>query len=135
MKTVKVLVDAVGPWNKGDIVQDAPPGLIEMAEKGTVNIATGERVAELVEDEDGDDKVLKQLKAHAKETGVKGYGKMNAAELIAAIEKAEKEVAHTAELKELQTKAAELQIADSEKLSRDELIGAIEAAGGGKGAE
>jgi hypothetical protein len=164
MTTVKVLHDAVGEYNAGDIVKDAPHGLVHMAKVGTTNAATGQRIAELVDD-DGDDKEeLKQLKARAKELKVDGYGKLTVDALKEAIADAE----NAAELKELQSKAAELgivdaeklssdelvteialaermkelhqkadelQIADFDKLSPDELVAAIEAAGGGKGAE
>ncbi|MDF2651337.1 MAG: hypothetical protein K0Q73_7142, partial [Paenibacillus sp.] len=69
MTTVKVLLDAVGEYNSGDIVKDAPPGLVHIARVGTVNAATGHRIAELV-DEDDDKEELKQLKARAKELKV-----------------------------------------------------------------
>ncbi len=136
MTTVKVLVDAVGDYNAGDIVKDAPPGLVHMARVGTKNAATGQRIAELVDDDAGDDKEeLKQLKARAKELKIDGYGKMTADELKVAIGTAEKDITDATELKELQAKASELKIADFEKLGRDELIAAIEAVGGGQGAQ
>ena len=127
MSTVKILHGEVGEWQEGDIVKDAPPGLVHMAREGTVNLATGQRIAELLEDDSDDKEELKQLKGRAKELKVDGYGKMNADSLKDAIA--------AAELKDLQVKAAKLKIVDFEKLSRDELIVAIDAAGGGKGAE
>lgn len=136
MTTVRVLVDAVGEYNEGDIVKNAPPGLVHMARVGTKNAATGQLIAELVDDDGGDDKEeLKQLKARAKELKVEGYGKMSADELKVAIANTEKEIADADELKELQAKATELKIPDFEKFNRDELIAAIEAAGGGQGAQ
>lgn len=33
MTTVRVLVDAVGQYNSGDIVTDAPDGLVDIAKK------------------------------------------------------------------------------------------------------
>jgi hypothetical protein len=96
MTTVRVLVDAVGQWNKGDIVKDAPPGLVEMAEAGTINIATGERVAEIVNEEvasktgsNADElKELKVLQAKAAELQIADSEKMSRDELTAAIEAA-----------------------------------------------
>jgi hypothetical protein len=125
MTTVRVLVDSVGPYNAGDIVKDAPAGLVHMAKVGTVNAATGQRIAELIENDNDDKDELKQLKARAKELKVDGYGKMSVADLKEAIATAEKEIADAVELNELQAKAAELKIPDAEKLSRDELMAEI----------
>lgn len=155
MATVKVLVDYVGVYMAGDIVKDAPPGLVHMAKAGTRNAATGELVAEFVEDENQDQGVsgaelLKELKASAKALKIANYGKMNEEELTVAIKEAiansEKEeaeaieaqkqvIADAEELKGLLAKAEELKIIDADKLSRDELITAIETAGGGTGGE
>jgi len=90
MTTVKILIDGVGDYNKGDIVKDAPPGLVHIAEAGTLNAATGEWIAVIVDDDTtgaGDE--LKALKAKAKELKVHNYGKMTIDELKEAIAAAE----------------------------------------------
>jgi undecaprenyl pyrophosphate synthase len=130
MTTVRVLIDAVGEYNAGDIVKDAPVGLVHMATVGTRNAATGELIAELIDgaadakSETGTDG-LKELKAKAKELKIDGYGKMTVDELKVAIETAEKGISDAAEFKELQSKAAELEIIDAETMSRDELVAEI----------
>lgn len=125
MTTVKVLIDAVGPFNAEDIVKDAPPGLVEMAIQGTVNAATGERIAEVIEDEATESDELKALRKTAKDLKIKQYTKMNEEQLSAAIAEAEA-------YKALLDKAEELSIKDADKLTPEELTAAIEAAGGGK---
>lgn len=144
MPTVKVLIDGVGQWNKGDIVKDAPPGLLHMAIVGTTNAATGELVAEILDGAIDDKEELKELKADAKRLKIEGYGKMNADELKSAIYAvgkalaAEEEAAKVkkeaeeaeAAIKALQAKAAELQIDGFETMTAEELTAAIEAAGG-----
>lgn len=93
MTTVKVLVDYVGVHMAGDIVTDAPAGLIHMATVGTTNAATGERVAEIVEGTDKESikmaaKLLKELKANAKALDIPDYEKMDTEELTEALETA-----------------------------------------------
>ncbi|WP_246862844.1 hypothetical protein [Paenibacillus cellulosilyticus] len=91
MVIVKVLVDAVGTYNAGDIVTDAPAGLVEIAQKETRNAATGELLAVIVEDDNQTDDntvngaggskeednrgELDELKAVAKKLHISGYTK------------------------------------------------------------
>lgn len=85
MTTVKVLVDHVGEWMAGDIVIDAPAGLVHIARVGTINIATGQLVAELVEEQKSDSEEIKDLRDKAKDLKISKYLKMNEEELVAAI--------------------------------------------------
>lgn len=137
MSTVKVLVDAVGEYNAGDIVKDAPKGLVEIARKGICNAASGQLLAELIGDDelgsgDATEQVL-QLKAELEES------KNREAELQAQLEEStaresellEQIASYQAddELKELKATAKELKIAGYTKMSVDELKEAIAAAG------
>jgi hypothetical protein len=128
MTTVKVLIDAVGEYNAGDIVKDAPVGLVHMAEVGTVNAATGERIAEIVESK-GNPDVDEALLARAKELKVPKADKMDNNQLTAAIETAEVEAAQEQELKELKASAKDLKIDGYGKMSAEELKAAITNAG------
>lgn len=49
MTTVRILhAGGVGEYKQGDVVKDAPEGLVEIATKGVVNAADGEPLAEVV---------------------------------------------------------------------------------------
>jgi len=86
MTTVRVLVDHVGAFMAGDIITDAPAGLVHMAIVGTKNAATGERVAEIVEEQVEDSEELKGLRSFAKELKIPKCAKMTVNELVAAID-------------------------------------------------
>jgi hypothetical protein len=123
MTTVKILVDAVGEYNEGDIVKDAPPSLVHMAQTGTRNVATNELVAIILDDPAESDSGLQS----ELESQVRG--------LINQLEVAEKRVAELEEqlndgyLKDLKATAKELKIAGYNKMSADELKIAIAAGG------
>lgn len=137
MTTIRVLVDSVGEYNAGDIVKDAPEGLVEIARKGIRNAASGQLLAELIGDYElgsGDavEQVL-QLKAELDES------KKREAELKTRLEESatresellEQIASYQAddELKELKAMAKELKIAGYTKMSVDELKEAIAASG------
>lgn len=122
MATVKVLVDAVGAYNAGDIVPDAPEGLIDIARRGVVNAATGQRLAEIVEEQAGNDEWLSEREI-----------------LLAQLDDANRRIAEleeevssyqSAELKELRQTAKELKIAGYTKMDAEQLKEAISTSGG-----
>ncbi|MDK8182108.1 Rho termination factor N-terminal domain-containing protein [Paenibacillus sp. UMB4589-SE434] len=86
MTTIKVLIEGVGDYSAGDIIKDAPAGLVHIAESQIKNAATGELVAEIVDNATEDKDELAELRAKAKELGVPKYSKMNRDELTAAID-------------------------------------------------
>lgn len=137
MSTVKVLVDAVGEYNAGDIVKDAPEGLVEIARKGIRNAASGQLLAEVVgEDEDfGNENSAQvlQLKAELEDSRKREVELQNQLDEFKARESEllEQIASFQAddELKELKATAKELKIAGYTKMSVDELKEAIAAAG------
>jgi hypothetical protein len=141
MTTVRVLVDYVGDHMAGDIVKDAPEGLVHMATVGTRNAGTGELVAEIVNDEaaavggSNESEELKALRVKAKELKIKGADKLSEAELATAIDEAETLIIKEQELKDLKAKAKELKVDGYGKMTEDELKLAITAAGGGTDGE
>jgi hypothetical protein len=125
MTTVKVLVDAVGQYNAGDIVNDAPDGLVDIAKKEVRNAATGQLLAEIVDGNgvvDGahSEREL-QLQAELEQS------KAREAELLEQIDILQSD----GELKELKATAKELKISGYTKMDIEELKQAIGAAGGG----
>jgi hypothetical protein len=142
MTIVRVLVDAVGDYNAGDIVHDAPPGLVHMAKAKTRNAATGELVAEFVADTLAADtpEVDEALLARAKELKISKADKMDNEQLTAAISEAEAEATAEEELKALKAKAKALKIEKYGQMDAEQLKTAIVAAeaaanGGGDGGE
>jgi hypothetical protein len=160
MTTVRVLVDHTGEWMAGDIVNDAPIGLVHMAEWGTKHAATGKLLAEIVSDPEfaiisKEVAILNELTDKANSLGIENAESLSITELISTISKAEfellekekaeadllekqkvdKETVNAAELAELKDKAKELKVPGYTKMSAGELIVAIQAVGGGKGAE
>jgi hypothetical protein len=123
MTTVRVLVDAVGQYNSGDIVTDAPDGLVDIAKKEIRNAATGQLLAEIVDggalDGSPSEREL-QLQAELEQS------KAREAELLEQIDFLQFE----GELKELKSSAKELKIPGYTKMSIEELKQAISAAGG-----
>jgi hypothetical protein len=93
MTTVRVLVDHVGEYMAGDIITDAPAGLVHMAQVGTVNAGTGQRIAEIV-------------------TGSINSGSVDSEEVQEAI----------AIIKEIRSAAVSLEIPEAETLSITQLI-------------
>ncbi|MCR8633487.1 hypothetical protein [Paenibacillus radicis (ex Xue et al. 2023)] len=127
MTTVRVLVDAVGDYNAGDIVKDAPAGLIGIALFGTRNAATGQLLAQIVDEEFKEhDPVEWKVREQELLTQLE-YAKNREAELLAQL--AEKDEPDEV-LSGLKTTAKALKIAGYTKMSADELKTAIEAAGG-----
>ncbi|MEK5142580.1 MULTISPECIES: hypothetical protein [unclassified Paenibacillus] len=124
MTTVRVLVDAVGQYNSGDIVTDAPDGLVDIAKKEIRNAATGQLLAEIVDggalDGSPSEREL-QLQAELEQS------KAREAELLEQIDILQSD----GELKELKASAKELKIPGYTKMSIEELKQAISAAGGG----
>ncbi|MEK4474345.1 hypothetical protein NSQ91_14105 [Paenibacillus sp. FSL R7-0048] len=126
MTIVKVLVDAVGEYNAGDIVTDAPEGLVEIAKNKVRNAATGELLAELVDSNDivsdnPSDREL-ELQVQLEES------KAREAELLEQIAMIQAD----GEIKELKAAAKELKIPGYTKMDADELKKAINEAGGGE---
>lgn len=132
MTKVKVLVDAVGEWNAGDIVEDAPAGLIAIAERGTVNAATGQLLAEIldeVKEDDGSELIIIELQSKNSEL----------MEQIKQSEEREKalqeQLNESSEMlaKEIKAIAKEAKISGYTKMELEELKTAIiTAAGGGQ---
>jgi hypothetical protein len=131
MTTVKILSGYVGEWGPGDIVKDAPDGLVQIAKHKIKNAATGEMVAEIVEGEE-DRESIDELKSKWEE---------REKELLAELDKSKKREEEllsqlrdlqpeTDELKELKSAAKELKITGYTKMDADELKKAISAAGG-----
>jgi TusA-related sulfurtransferase len=129
MAIVKVLVDAVGEYNAGDIVTDAPDGLIEIAKKQIRNAASGELLAVIVDSDEviSDNPSKRELELQVELQQSKEREGVLQAQLDAL----------TAEnaLRDLKAQAKELKIPGYTKMSADELLAAIEAAGGGSVAE
>lgn len=136
MTTVKILVDAVGEYNAGDIVHDAPDGLVEIAIKKVRNAATGELLAEII---DGDlaytdipsERELKLLEELDE-------SKKREADLLAQINELQSEAQNNDsddELKELKSVAKEMKIPGYTKMGIEELKEAIAATGGDAGGE
>jgi hypothetical protein len=124
MTIVKVLVDAVGEYNAGEIVTDAPQGLIDIAIKGTRNAATGQLLAEIVNQD--------ALSPEPTERELELQMELQAAldreaELLEKLQAFEPD----SELKELKAAAKELKIAGYTKMGVDELKQAVQAAGEG----
>lgn len=131
MTTVKILNGYVGGWAPGDIVKDAPEGLIEIARDKVMNLATGELIAEIIE---GDSKGSGDASEREQQLQTElNESKNREAELLAQI--AELQSKGDAdetddELKELKATAKELKIPGYTKMDADELKLAIGAAGG-----
>ncbi|MNC16703.1 hypothetical protein D3C75_645640 [compost metagenome] len=124
MTIVKVLVDAVGEYNAGDIVTDAPEGLVDIVKRQVRNAATGELLAifvnsnEIVSDIPSEREL--ELQVQLEES------KAREAELQEQIAMIQAD----GEFKELKAAAKELKIPGYTKMDADELKEAISAAGG-----
>ncbi|MEK3867002.1 hypothetical protein MHH60_26380 [Paenibacillus sp. FSL H7-0716] len=124
MTIVKVLVDAVGEYNAGDIVTDAPEGLVDIVKRQVRNAATGELLAifvnsnEIVSDNPSEREL--ELQVQLEES------KAREAELQEQIAMIQAD----GEFKELKAAAKELKIPGYTKMDADELKEAIRAAGG-----
>lgn len=129
MTIVKVLVDAVGEYNAGDIVTDAPDGLVEIAKKQIRNAASGELLAVIIESDEviSENPSNKELELQAELQQSKEREEVLQGQLDALI-------AENA-LRDLKANAKELKISGYNKMSADELMAAIAAAGGGSVAE
>ena len=128
MYIVKVLVDAVGEYNAGDIVTDAPAGLVDIARKQTRNAATGELLAMIVESSEviNNDPSERELELQVElEQSIAREAELQ--------EKLDNLLLDN-DLKELKATAKEMKIAGYTKMNAEELKEAI-AAGGGVSAE
>lgn len=150
MITVKILIDHVGEYMAGDIITDAPAGLVHMATVGTRNAATGQLVAEIVSGSESSNvseeiAILSELTDKAISLGISDAASLSMTGLISAItkvefdllekeksdsillekQKADKDAAEIAELAELKDKAKELKISGYTKMNIDELKAAI----------
>lgn len=140
MTTVKVLVDGVGDYNAGDVVRNAPDGLVEIATSKTRNAASGELLAEIIEggfSETGDAEKLRSELKDAKESNQKLHqelaeSKKREADLRAQLDELTKPPAGQTgdDLDELRAQAKELKVPGYTKMGADELRAAINAAGG-----
>lgn len=137
MAIVKVLVDAVGGYNAGDIVKDAPEGLVDIARRKVCNAATGQRLAELIEgnesfDGDQSELVLKLGQdleaASARESILQEQLEEYKSREIELLEQIASFQADD-ELKELKATAKEMKIPGYTKMDAEELKVAISAAG------
>ncbi|OMF30956.1 hypothetical protein [Paenibacillus sp. FSL H8-0259] len=131
MTIVRILNGYVGGWAPGDIVKDAPEGLIEIARDGVKNLATGELIAEIIEgDSNGSGDTSEreqQLQIELNES------KNREAELLAQIAELQSKSDNGEaddEVKELKATAKELKIPGNTKMDAEELKKAISAAGG-----
>ena len=124
MTIVKVLVDAVGEYKAGDIVTDAPEGLVDIAKRQVRNAATGELLAIFLNSNDivNDNPSERELELQVQLEESKAR-EAELQEQIAMI-KAD------GEFKELKAAAKELKIPGYNKMDADELKEAISAAGG-----
>lgn len=124
MTIVKVLVDAVGEYNAGDIVTDAPEGLVEIAKNKVRNAATGELLVELVDSNDvvSDNPSERELELQVQLEESKAR-EAELQEQIAMIQA-------DGEFKELKATAKELKIPGYTKMDAEELKKAIGDAGG-----
>ncbi|MDK8188784.1 hypothetical protein QP794_01640 [Paenibacillus sp. UMB7766-LJ446] len=136
MTIVRVLVDAVGEYNAGDIVKDAPDGLVEIAKKQVRNAATGELLAEIIEGDlastDTPSEREQMLQGELDES------KKREAELLAQIAELQSDIKSgdlDDELKELKFVAKEMKIHGYTKMGIEELKEAIAATGGDAGGE
>ncbi|PZT54142.1 hypothetical protein [Paenibacillus silvae] len=124
MPNVKILVDAVGGYSAGDIVKDAPAGLVDIALKETRNAATGQLLAEIMDDSSnppsGPTEREVQLEAEVQRL------KAIEAELLEKIDLLQSDD----ELKELKAVAKEMKIPGYTKMDTDELKKAIASVGG-----
>lgn len=124
MTIVKVLIDAVGEYNAGDIVTDAPEGLVDIAKNKTKNAATGELLAEIVESNDlindNPSKRELELQVQLEESQAREAELRDQIALLHA----------DGEARELKATAKELKIPGYTKMGADELKEAISAAGG-----
>lgn len=127
MTIVKVLVDAVGEYNAGDIVTDAPEGLIDIARKQTRNAATGELLAVIVESNEilSDEPSERELELQVELE----ESKAREAELREQLDN----LLLDNDLKDLKATAKEMKIAGYTKMNAEELKEAIAAGGGGNG--
>lgn len=145
MTAVRVLVDYVGQWMAGDIVTDAPEGLIHMATVGTRNAATGELIAVIIEDSSlpkvpkGEEiAILNELTERAIALEISDAETLSITGLISAItnaefvllekQKTDNEAKEAAELAVLRDHAKESKIAGYTKLSAQELRLSIQEA-------
>lgn len=136
MTTVKILVDAVGEYNAGDIVKDAPDGLVEIAKKQVRNAATGELLAEIVEVDSISTHTPSERELMLQEE--LDESKKREAELLAQIAELQSDIQNgdlDDELKELKSVAKEMKITGYTKMSIEELKEAIAATGGDAGGE
>nr|WP_154957438.1 hypothetical protein [Paenibacillus xylanexedens] len=136
MTTVKILVDAVGEYNAGDIVKDAPDGLVEIAKKQVRNAATGELLAEMVEVDSISTHTPSERELMLQEE--LDESKKREAELLAQIDELQSDIQNSDsddELKELKSVAKEMKIPGYTKMGIDELKEAIAATGGDAGGE
>jgi hypothetical protein len=156
MTIVKVLVDHVDNWMAGDIVEDAPAGIVNMAAQKAKHAVTGELLAEIITDVTEPIvqeavAILAELTGKAIEYGIPDAETLSITELISAIvhtewvnrdkaaaqdaamlkDKADRE-ASDGVLSELKKKAKELKIDGYTKMSIEELNIAIAAVVGGE---
>lgn len=131
MATVKILHGHVGMWKEGDIVIDAPPGLVNMALQETKNAATGQLVAELLF-EDSKEIFAPEWATREKELMDKlAAAESREADLLAKLaEKDMPDEESDEDLKALKSTAKTMKIAGYTKMSADELRAAIAVAGG-----
>jgi hypothetical protein len=136
MTIVKILVDAVGEHNAGDIIHDAPDGLIEIAKRKVRNAATGELLAEIME---GD--VISTHTPSERELKLQedlDESRKRGAELLAQIDEMQSDAQNNDlndELKELKSVAKEMKIPGYTKMGIKELKEAIATTGGDAGGE
>src|SRR4051812_33021801 len=122
MTIVKVLVDAVGEHSAGDIVHDAPDGLVEIAKKQVRNAATGELLAEIVEVDSISMHTPSERELMLQEE--LDESKKREAELLAQIDELQSDIQNSDsddELKELKSVAKEMKIPGYTKMGIDEL--------------
>ncbi|WP_127549687.1 hypothetical protein [Paenibacillus amylolyticus] len=124
MTSVKILADAVGGYNAGDIVTDAPAGLVDIALKETRNAATGQLLAEIV-----DTSNELSLKPSEREVQLEAEVKRLEAREVELLEKIDL-LQSDDEMKELKATAKEMKIPGYTKMSVEELKEAISVAGG-----
>ncbi|WP_339307678.1 hypothetical protein [Paenibacillus sp. FSL R5-0519] len=136
MTIVKILVDAVGEYNAGNIVHDAPDGLIEIAKKEVRNAATGEVLAEIVEGDPTSPDTPSERELKLQEE--LDESREREAELLAKIDELQSDTQNNDlddELKELKSVAKEMKIPGYTKMDIDELKEAIASTGGDVGGE
>lgn len=135
MTTVKVLVDGVGDYNAGDVVCNAPDGLVEIATNKTKNAASGQLLAEIIGWEAEDVADATRLKSELDEAR-KALAESQQREeaLRAQVGELSKPPAGQTgdDLDELKGKAKELKIKGYAAMSADELRAAIDGTAGGE---